>query len=233
MEEDFVIAKSIIDRVFPIDMGIIDVGSHEGDFVNFVLGTGSRKQAIMIEPIPEKAEIIRNRFPNAKVFQCAVSSEERKAEMFVTIDFPKCSALYDRQAFNEVKILNQREKIEISLRKLENILDEAKFDEIPSSAWYLKIDTEGFELETFSSIGKYASHSKILAGQFEYGGCWRERNIKLYDMIKMLEDAGFIAYRAAIRENSLYFLKIENKEDDYEHTNIYFMRKNLIEGQRN
>jgi FkbM family methyltransferase len=233
VEEDFIIAKSIIDRVFPKDFGIIDVGSHEGDFVSFVLGMGSRKNAIMIEPIPEKAEIIRNRFPSAKVFQCAISTEEKKSDMFVTPNFPKCSALYDRQAFNEIEILNQREKIEVSLRRLESILDESEFDQSPSSSWYLKIDTEGFELETFSSIGRYANHEKILAGQFEYGGCWKERGIKISDMLQLLETSGFIAYRALIRENSLYFLKVENKDDDYEHTNIYFMRKNLVEDQRN
>ena len=232
MEEDFIIAKSIIDRVFPKDFGIIDVGSHEGDFVSFVLGVGSRKNAIMIEPIPEKAEIIRNRFPSAKVFQCAISTEEKKSDMFVTPNFPKCSALYDRQAFNEIEILNQREKIEVSLRRLESILDESEFDQSPSSSWYLKIDTEGFELETFSSIGRYAKSQKILAGQFEYGGCWKERNLKLSEMVKMLEDSGFFAYRALVKESTLYFLKVENTEDNYEHTNIYFLRKELESNHR-
>lgn len=232
MEEDFIIAKSIISNFLPQNTGIIDVGSHEGDFVSFVLGPGSNKSAIMIEPIPEKAEIIRNRFPKAHVFQCAISSEEKIANMFVTLDFPKCSALYDRQAFDEVKILNQRKKIDVNLRKLESILDEANFDEIQSDAWYLKIDTEGFELETFSSIGKYAKSQKIVAGQFEYGGCWKERRVKLSEMIKMLEDSGFFAYRALVKENSLYFLKVENTEDNYEHTNIYFLRKELEGGNR-
>lgn len=228
MEEDFVIAKSIIDSVFPPGTGIIDVGSHEGDFVQFVFGEGARRNAIMIEPIPGKAETIRNRFPSAKVFQCAISKEESQSEMFITTNYPKCSALYDRQAFDEVKILNERERIDVNIRRLDNVLDEAGFDDIPTERWYLKIDTEGYELETLMSLGKYATNNKIVAGQFEYGGCWKERGLKIQDMIELLKDAGFVCMRALVSQNNLQFAKIEDTNDDYEHTNIYFIRKEFV-----
>lgn len=229
MEEDFVIAKLIIDSVFPLGTGIIDVGSHEGDFVQFVFGEGSRRNAIMVEPIPGKAETIRNRFPSAKVFQCAISAEEGQSEMFITTNYPKCSALYDRQAFDEVKILNERERIDVNIRRLDNILDEAGFDDIPTERWYLKIDTEGYELETLMSLGKYANNRKIVAGQFEYGGCWKERGLKIQDMIGLLRDAGFICMRALVNQGKLQFVKIEDATDDYAHTNIYFIRKEFVE----
>lgn len=228
MEEDFVIANVIIKHLILGDVGIIDVGSHEGDFVRHIMGSlEDYGRAIMIEPLPEKFESIRSSFPGANLFQCAISTEEKTTDMFVTVNFPKCSALYDRQAYDEISVLNERKKIKVNLRRLDSVLNEFKFKDSEVNQWYLKVDTEGFELETIKSMGDHLSSGKIVAGQFEYGGCWKERGVKIADMINLLSGAGFSSYRAFIQNELLYFSKIENIDDSYEHTNIYFLNKSL------
>jgi FkbM family methyltransferase len=228
MEEDFIIANIIIRHLIQGDLGIIDAGSHEGDFVRHIMGhIEDYHRAIMIEPLPDKFEFIKSSFPGAKIFNCAISSEEKTAEMFVTVNFPKCSALYDRQAYDQISILNERNKIEVNLRRLDSILNESNFESLETNQWYLKVDTEGFEFETIKSLGRYLSSGKIVAGQFEYGGCWKERQVKLDDMIDLLASAGFIAYRALIQNESLQLMTVQKEADRYEHTNIYFLNKQL------
>lgn len=228
MEEDFVIANLLIRHLIQGDIGVIDAGSHEGDFVRHIMGhIDDYHRAIMIEPLLDKFELIKSSFPGANTFNCAISSEEKTSEMFVTVNFPKCSALYDRQAYDEIPVLNERKKIEVKLRRLDSILKEANFESLETNQWYLKVDTEGFEFETIKSLGSYLSSEKIIAGQFEYGGCWKERKIKLDDMIKLLASAGFVAYRALMQNESLQLMPVQKEVDRYEHTNIYFLNKQL------
>jgi FkbM family methyltransferase len=229
VEEDFVIAKALIERFLTKNYGILDIGSHEGDFVKFICGEKEiYDNAIMVEPIPEKMNLIRARFPGAKLSQCAVSNVERDAELFVTTNFPKCSALYDRQAYDEVKILNERHTIPVKLRRLDNILNDHDFVNLPQSEWYLKVDTEGFELETIQSLGDFISDKRIVAGQFEYGGCWKERAVKLKDMASMLEQSNFKMLKMHIVMDTMYLSILEDYSDNYEHTNIYFVRNDIL-----
>lgn len=225
MEEDFIVAKVIIDNFLKENYGIIDVGSHEGDFVKFITSERSAESVIMIEPLPDKIEILRKRFGSAKIYQCAVSDVEQDTHMYVTVNFPKCSALYERQAYDEIKVLNERKKIDVKLRTLSSILDDACLNDIDVNSWYLKIDTEGYELETIRSADKYLSSGKIRAGQFEYGGCWKERGLKINDMLDILNLHGFTSYRAVFHENALNLVEVNRQQDDYQHTNIFFIKQ--------
>jgi len=225
LEEDFIVAKIIIDNFFKEKYGIIDVGSHEGDFVRFITNERPAESIIMIEPLPDKVSILRERFKTAKIYQCAISDSEQDTHMYVTVNFPKCSALYERQAYDEIKVLNERTKIDVKLRPLTSVLDDANMNNIDVNSWYLKVDTEGYELETIRSAEKYLLSGKIKAGQFEYGGCWKERGLKINDMIDLLNLHGFTSYRAVFHDNDLHMVEVNRQQDDYQHTNIFFIKK--------
>jgi FkbM family methyltransferase len=51
---------------------------------------------------------------------------------------------------------------------------------------FLKIDTEGFELDVLQSLGSKLSHVKHI--QFEYGGTYPDRGILLKDVYDVLKD---------------------------------------------
>lgn len=228
--EDFVIAKSIIEQLIKQNVGIIDVGSHYGDFVKYVMGDLENYEAIMIEHLPGQFERISSSFPGAKHFNCAVSTEEKIAELFVPTHAHVCAALYDRPAFDEIPHLNERKKIDVNLQRLDSILTESNFEDSKTPYWYIKIDTEGFELDVIKSMGKYINSKKLVAGQFEYGPCWEERNIKLSDMTNILSNAGFLSYRAVIKDGMLAFQNVK-ESNDYELTNIFFLKASLFRVQ--
>lgn len=227
MELDFFIAREIIRNTFPKNIGILDIGCHEGAFTQFISDSFDIKDAILIDPLPDKIKIVKSKFPNACIIQTAVSNEEKEAEFFVTVDFPKCSALYDREAFDQVPALRHRQKIIVQIKKLESIFDEVGFINKDPEGWYLKIDTEGYEVEAFESLGKYVNDLKIIAGHFEYGGTWRERGLKINDMLTRLHLLGFETFKGYYQNNAIGLLKIESINDDYEFENIYFIRENI------
>jgi FkbM family methyltransferase len=229
LDLDFIVAKEIVRNFFPLDFGVLDIGCHEGAFTQHLLGERDSYNAIMIDPLPEKIEIVNRKFPGANIFQCAISDEEKAADFFVTIDFPKCSALYDREAYDQIPALNKREKITVKMKRLDSVLSEISFEENKSEGWYLKIDTEGYEMEAFKSLGRFIDDKKILAGHFEYGGTWKERGLKLDEMLSLLKDSGFVTLKCFQYQQSYGLTRIDSFSDDYEFENIYFVRKNIIE----
>jgi FkbM family methyltransferase len=229
MDIDFIIAGELIKNFFPPDFGVMDIGCHEGAFTRHIIGNRDASCAIMVDPLPDKIAQVKKQFSGARIFQCAVSDEERDADFFVTTDFPKCSALYDREAYDQVPALNKRDKISVKMRRLDSILDEIEFDKIPIAGWYLKLDTEGYEMEAFKSLGRFKENPKILAGHFEYGGTWKERNLKINDMLGIFHNLGFMTLKCFQSQNSYNLASIETIDDDYQFENIYFVRKNLIE----
>jgi len=225
VEKDFLVADFICKNFLIGKLGLIDVGSHEGSFIKFL--QNSCKNSIIIEPLPEKFEMICRAFQNAYKFNCAISDVDGFADLYVTINFSQCSALYDRPAYNEIKDLNDRKKIKIMTRRLDSIFDEISFKSLDIDSWYLKIDTEGYEMETLKSLGKYISSKNIVAGQFEYGGTWKERNLTLLEAVDFLSKNDFYIYRCTLDKNSFIFDKIVSCTDDYQYDNFFFVRKHI------
>lgn len=228
MDLDFIFGKEIIQRMLPPGTGIIDAGCHEGAFTRFVLGEQtSFHNAIMIDPLPDKIKIVRSSFPDAKVFQCAIADEEKDTDFYVTVDYPKCSALYDREAFDKVPALKNRSKIPVKMRRLDNLFEEINIHEMNVPGWYLKIDTEGYELESFNSLGKFKDSPIIFAGHFEYGGTWQERGLKINDMLKILHDNGFMTLKGFQSSVGYELAEIISINEDYQFENIFFIRKQI------
>jgi hypothetical protein len=80
----------------------------------------------------------------------------------------------------------------------------------------MKIDTEGFELDVLQGFGDYLTNNvKII--QFEYGGTYLDKNIKLCDVISYLTAKGFGKFCYL---SSTEFSPITDVADHYKYCNI-------------
>jgi FkbM family methyltransferase len=87
---------------------------------------------------------------------------------------------------------------------------------------FLKIDTEGHELQVLKGFEDTLKNIKII--QFEYGGTFLDSNIKLIDVIKYLEEKGF--YKFSYLTNSGRPQIITDFKDHYSYCNIVCINKN-------
>ena len=106
----------------------VDVGSHIGSVVAAVLAVNPSATVHAIEAVPEKAESIRTRFPRVTVHACAVGAQDGSVSFYVDPLRPGYSSLEAKEG---------RQKIEIPMRRL---------DDIVPRAHVVKIDVEGHEL---------------------------------------------------------------------------------------
>ena len=110
------------------------------------------------------------------------------------------------------------ETIDLQIKKAEKYIVERNISAID----FLKIDTEGFELEVIKGFGEFIKNVKII--QFEYGGTYQDKNIKLLDVINYLKKYSF---------NNFYYLdsrkivKINNYNDHYQYCNIVTFNDNF------
>jgi FkbM family methyltransferase len=86
---------------------------------------------------------------------------------------------------------------------------------------FLKIDTEGYELNVLQGFEDFLENIKII--QFEYGGTYLDNNKKLIDVKNYLEQKGF--YKFSYLTNSGTQL-ITDFNDHYQYCNIVCINKN-------
>tara|TARA_B110000285_G_scaffold230412_1_gene296986 strand:- start:3912 stop:4595 length:684 start_codon:yes stop_codon:yes gene_type:complete len=88
---------------------------------------------------------------------------------------------------------------------------------------FLKIDTEGYELNVLHGFEAYLENIKII--QFEYGGTFIDNNVKLIDVINYLEKKGFYKFSYLTCGGTGTEL-ITDFTDHYKYCNIVCINKN-------
>lgn len=86
---------------------------------------------------------------------------------------------------------------------------------------FLKIDTEGYELNVLKGFDHFLENINII--QFEYGGTFLDNNVKLIDVIHYLERNGFYKF-SYLTNNGAELIK--DFSDHYQYCNIVCINKN-------
>jgi FkbM family methyltransferase len=81
---------------------------------------------------------------------------------------------------------------------------------------FLKIDTEGYELNVLKGFGENLSAVRFI--QFEYGGTFKDAGINLKDIIDYLANKNFAKF-CYLSNNGL--VQVEDLSDHYQYCNIF------------
>jgi FkbM family methyltransferase len=110
-------------------------------------------------------------------------------------------------------------KIKLIVKKASDYIKENNITLID----FVKIDTEGSELKVIKGFEDCLKFVKIL--QFEYGGTFLDNKTKLYDVIKYLEDNGFINFNYILQYG---LTPVYDYNDHYKYSNIVCFNKNFV-----
>jgi len=113
----------------------VDIGAHKGEFLDRILARAPAGAHVAVEPLPPFADRLRERYPDVRVEQCALSdSEGGHVTFFHQVDAPAWSSLSEDHAPPNG---SKAEPLQVPLRRLDVVADAADF---------VKIDVEGGEL---------------------------------------------------------------------------------------
>jgi FkbM family methyltransferase len=134
---------------------VLDVGANVGQFGESLRKAGYRGRIVSYEPLSHFAEILEKKSaddPDWMVRRVGLGDEDTEAEINVTpgtLSSMRESSEFGRSwsaKFGEVH------KETISLRRLDGLLDDAVAD-LEEPRVFLKLDTQGFDLQAFRGAG--------------------------------------------------------------------------------
>jgi FkbM family methyltransferase len=187
---------------------IFDVGCRSDS--NFIYFNG---EVHYFDPVEEFIENLKNQKNiNKKSYFNNFGLGNDNKELYY---YPKYQSFYDR--VNSCHISDDSNKILLYIKKGIDYVDSKNIKNID----FLKIDTEGYELDVLQGFEDFLENVKII--QFEYGGTFLDNNKKLIDVINYLQDKGFYNFSYLTSDGTKI---ITNFNDHYQYCNIVCINKN-------
>jgi len=149
------IAAFLVTRLCLSKKGFVDVGAHIGSIVSEVAHRDASIKLYAIEPMSEKLEHLRKKFPSIELHACALGESNGEIAFFVNTRHSAYSSLGRLAGTVETM------EIKVPLRTLDSLISSDDIDVI-------KIDVEGAELGVLRGGDKVIARSRPLV-MFESG----------------------------------------------------------------
>ncbi len=186
---------------------LLDVGGNIGEYGQRLRSAGYEGRIVSFEPLPHTAARLREAAdgdPEWHVVECALGDAEGKAEMTVVDGRGATSSLLDASEFGKSwspRLAGIRRE-QVQIRRLEDLFDDA-IGGLESPRVYLKLDTQGYDLQAFAGAGERLD--EILGMQSEVS------SVPIYDGMARLPEQ-ILAYEAAGFETTGMFPVTQDRE---------------------
>ena len=148
-------------KFLPTDI-LLDVGANKGKFTEYF--KNEFQQYHLFEPNPILVKELKNKFKNKKfkILNFGLGDKNEKINLNMTNDSAKSLSSIKKQTnelknnFRNTEIINT---VEIKIKRLDDYLDTLN---LKSYKIFLKIDTQGNDLETLIGLGNYLSYVQFL-----------------------------------------------------------------------
>ena len=171
---------------------VIDVGAHEGEYATRLRDGGYEGRIASFEPVPRAYEELARaaeRDPGWSVHQLALGREDGRTTINAVPG--TLSSIREPTEFGarRYRRLQDPESIEIEVRRLDSLLD-ALLDGIDEPRPYLKLDTQGFDLDVFAGTGTRVADFVGMQSELALMEIY-EDTARLPDALAVYEGAGF------------------------------------------
>jgi FkbM family methyltransferase len=169
---------------------VVDVGANRGQFGSLLRDAGYRGHLASFEPVPEafaELERVAAKDPAWTAYPWALGREDGSLPMNVVAD--TLSSLLPATSFGARRHprLRKPTTVEVPVRRLDAILDEV-LAPVSDPRPYLKLDTQGYDLEVFAGLGDRAADFIALQSEVAL--------LQLYEGMPRMPDA-LATYEAA------------------------------------
>jgi FkbM family methyltransferase len=129
------LTRALMAHQLRADANVVDIGAHDGAFLAEAYRCAPQGHHVAIEPIPDKAEALRVRFPDAEVHHLALSDETTTAQFTLYVNDPQQSGLKARDHMGDAEAMT----FDIDVKPLDDVLAADR------PVALIKIDVEGAE----------------------------------------------------------------------------------------
>lgn len=191
---------------------IFDVGANEGYWRKKTTSIFSARACInSFEPSKATFNILRkNLGETAKdnvrdTWNFGLGREDAIIPLYVTREGAGTNSVYARRDLSHFASVKE----EIQIRRGDNFCEEQGIRQID----FLKIDTEGHEMDVLFGLEKMLAQQQVRFIQFEYGGCWTDARNFIYDAFDYLGSKGYVLgklFPSQIEFHPEYEMELDN-----------------------
>jgi FkbM family methyltransferase len=137
---------------------VLDVGANRGQYARALRRAGFAGHIVSFEPVPEtfaRLEEASRADPRWTALPYALGREDGATEMHVVPGTLSSVLAPTRFGAGRYAQLRDPDRVQVPVRRLDGLLDEFLAD-VADPRPYLKLDTQGFDLEAFAGLGERA-----------------------------------------------------------------------------
>jgi FkbM family methyltransferase len=127
----------LTEAVLKTNSNCVDIGAHKGAFLKKLVDLAPNGQHFAFEPIPALAKELSVKFPQVRVFDCALANETAEVTFHHVLNLPGWSGI----KMQSYPIEGEMESIMVDLARLDDLLP----PDVPIHL--IKVDVEGAEYE--------------------------------------------------------------------------------------
>ena len=215
-----ILKKNLDGILHPI---IFDVGANLGEYSNLLAKEFPKSTIYAFEPNPRTFSQLIEKSNNAiKCVNVGLGAEEKKGKIFTYADnLTTTHASIYREVF---EVFNKRDditEVDIQLTTLDLFCAQENISNID----FLKIDTEGHELDVLKGAAKMLSLGQIKIIQFEFGECDVFSRVFLRDIYTALEN--YNIYRLD-SQRLIPLFKYNSTNEIFRFQNFVAVNKNFL-----
>ena len=184
---------------------VIDVGAHEGEYAMRLRDGGYSGRIVSFEPVPSACEELARRAgddPDWFAHELALGRDEGRTTINAvpgTLSSMRPPTEFGARRYRR---LQDPDPIEVSVRRLDALLDEL-LQGLDDPRPYLKLDTQGFDLDVFAGAGERVS---------DFVGMQSELALmEIYEGMPRLPDTLGVYERAGFQVAALYPVSRQSK----------------------
>jgi len=177
-------------RRLPESPVIVDIGANVGEFSSVCLLAWQKAQVYSCEPIPQayrRLKRVLGRSPRAHAFECAVAAAPGQKTLRVSSYDPASSFYELNPAFYDLSTAG-REACEITVQCV--TLADFINREVARDVDWIKIDTEGAELEVLATIGQVRHNIRAFQIELAFQQIYHGSPL-IHDVMTFMDKQGY------------------------------------------
>ena len=188
----------------------IDIGTNEGNFLEYLNNHFELKKIICFEPIKEPAEKLKNKFPEVEVNNFALSNKKTKKKFFQYKISSQSSIYKQNDTFKSLKELKK-------IFKIDTVSFDQKFNK-NKKIDFCKIDVQGEEMNVLKGMKSNLKKKNIRLIKIEISFVERYQGVKsnFYEII---------TYLMKLKYHLISISKIKYKDNQILLMDAYFISK--------
>lgn len=177
-----------LSRFVNCDSVVLDVGANVGDWAEEWLSCDTKSRLYCFEIVPPVYNELSSRLSNNSRVNCLPFG------LSDTTGETKISYMPSSNSGSSLNVLpwaQKKEEVEVWIKKGDDFVKEKAINEI----FFLKIDTEGHEMNVLKGFEEMFKNKKVINIQFEYGYTYIPNRVFLADLYSLLSGYGFVLGR--------------------------------------